>query len=53
MAEDNTIPSLGSSEEWYLDLNHRFDLTGFHRDRVVVAGRTEFQTFEIFENRLW
>ncbi len=46
-------PGEWSLKEWYLDLNHRFDLTGFRRDRVVVSGRTEFQSFEIFENRLW
>jgi spermidine synthase len=39
--------------DWFLDLNHEFDLTGFRRERVVVTGRTEFQDFEIFENRLW
>jgi spermidine synthase len=53
MSEDDTVPGVLSPEEWYLDLDHRFDLTGFRRDRVVVAGRTEFQRFEIFENRLW
>jgi spermidine synthase len=40
-------------DEWFLDLNNEFELTGFRRERVVVAGRTEFQSFEIFENRLW
>lgn len=53
MAGDRKEPGGWSPEEWFIDLNHRFDLTGFHRDRVVVSGRTEFQTFEIFENRLW
>jgi spermidine synthase len=46
-------PGAWPGEDWYLDLNHRFELTGFRRDRVVVSGRTGFQRFEIFENRLW
>jgi spermidine synthase len=53
MGGDPKEPGGWSPKEWYLDLNHRFDLTGFRRDRVVVSGRTEFQSFEIFENRLW
>ncbi|MFZ5448405.1 MAG: hypothetical protein ACOZFS_07190 [Thermodesulfobacteriota bacterium] len=40
-------------EDWFIDLSHRFDLTGFHRDRLLIRGRTKFQAFEIFENRLW
>jgi spermidine synthase len=53
MAGDNKEPGGWSSEEWFIDLTHRFDLTGFRRERVVASGRTGFQTFEIFENRLW
>jgi spermidine synthase len=53
MAANHKEPGRWAGEEWYLDLSHRFELTGFRRDRVVVAGRTEFQAFEIFENRLW
>lgn len=53
MAGDRKEPGGVSPEEWFMDLSHRFDLTGFHRERVVASGRTEFQTFEIFENRLW
>jgi spermidine synthase len=53
MGGDPKEPGGWSPKEWYLDLNHRFDLTGFRRDRVMVSGRTEFQSFEIFENRLW
>jgi spermidine synthase len=53
MAADSKDAGGWSPEEWFIDLEHRFELTGFHRDRVVVSGRTEFQTFEIFENRLW
>jgi hypothetical protein len=53
MAEDRREPEDWPGPEWYLDLTNRFELTGFRRDRVLVAGRTEFQAFEIFENRLW
>jgi spermidine synthase len=40
-------------EDWFIDLNNRYELTGFHRERVVLTGRTGFQAFEIFENHLW
>lgn len=53
MAEADKEPQGWPPEDWFIDLSHRFDLTGFHRDRVVMTGRTGFQTFEIFENRLW
>jgi spermidine synthase len=53
MAVDRGDPEGRPGPEWYLDLNNRFELTGFRRDRVLVRGRTGFQAFEIFENRLW
>jgi spermidine synthase len=53
MAVDRRDPGGWPGQEWYLDLNSRFELTGFRRDRVLVTGRTGLQTFEIFENRLW
>jgi spermidine synthase len=53
MAVNRGDPEGWPGPEWYLDLNSRFELTGFRRDRVLVTGRTEFQAFEIFENRLW
>jgi spermidine synthase len=53
MAVDRRDPEGWPGQEWYLDLNNRFELTGFRRDRVLVTGRTGFQAFEIFENRLW
>jgi len=53
MAAEGKEPQGWDPKDWFIDLNHRFDLTGFHRDRLVLAGRTEFQAFEIFENRLW
>ncbi len=53
MAGESKEPQGWPPEDWFIDLNNRFDLTGFHRDRVVQTGRTGFQTFEIFENRLW
>jgi len=53
MVVDRREPEGWPGPEWYLDLNNRFELTGFRRDRVLVTGRTGFQAFEIFENRLW
>jgi spermidine synthase len=53
MFEDNNTPDAGLGAEWFVDLATRFDLTGFRRDRVLVAGQTRYQSFEIFENRLW
>jgi len=53
MSGDRQEPGGWSPEEWFIDLSQGFDLTGFHRERVVASGRTGFQTFEIFENRLW
>jgi spermidine synthase len=53
MAEEGKEPQSWPPKDWFIDLNNRFDLTGFHRDRVVLRGRTGFQAFEIFENRLW
>lgn len=52
MAAESKGPQGWPPEDWFIDLN-KFDLTGFHRDRVVLTGRTGFQAFEIFENRLW
>lgn len=53
MAEEGKSPQGWPPKDWFIDLNNRFDLTGFHRDRVVMTGRTGFKTFEIFENRVW
>jgi spermidine synthase len=53
MIVERREPEGWPGQEWYLDLNNRFELTGFRRDRVLVTGRTGFQAFEIFENRLW
>lgn len=53
MAEEGKEPQGWPTEDWFIDLTNRFDLTGFHRDRVVLTGRTGLQAFEIFENRLW
>jgi spermidine synthase len=53
MVEDSKDPQGWPPKDWFIDLTNRFELTGFHRDRVVMTGRTGFQTFEIFENRLW
>jgi len=53
MASDRREPEGVAGPEWCLDLNSRFEVTGFRRERVLTAGRTAFQAFEIFENRLW
>jgi spermidine synthase len=53
MAGESKEPRGWHPEDWFIEQNNRLDLTGFHRDRVVMTGRTGFQTFEIFENRLW
>jgi len=53
MAEESNEAQSRPPEDWFIDGNDRFDLTGFHRDRVLLTGRTGFQAFEIFENRLW
>ena len=53
MAAESKEPRGWPPEDWFIDLDNRFDLRGFHRDRVVLSGRTGFQAFEIFENRLW
>jgi spermidine synthase len=53
MEQENRAPQGWPPEDWFIDLNNRYELTGFHRERVVLTGRTGFQTFEIFENRLW
>lgn len=53
MAAEGKEPQGWDPKDWFIDLNHRFDLTGFHRDRMLLKGQTGFQTFEIFENRLW
>ncbi len=53
MAAESNGPQGWPPEDWCIDLTNRFDLKGFHRDRVVLTGRTGFHTFEIFENRLW
>jgi spermidine synthase len=53
MVGESQKPPGWPPEDWFIDLHNRFDLTGFHRDRVVMAGRTGLQAFEIFENRLW
>jgi spermidine synthase len=53
MAGDSKEPQGWLSEDWFIDLNNRFELMGFQRDRVLLKGRTKFKTFELFENRLW
>jgi spermidine synthase len=53
MADKSKGPQGWPPKDWFIDLSNRFDLTGFHRDRVLLTGRTGFQAFEIFENRLW
>jgi len=53
MVEESRAPQVWPPEDWFIDLNNRYELTGFHRERVVLTGRTGFQAFEIFENRLW
>jgi spermidine synthase len=53
MARESKGPQGWPPKDWFIDLSNRFDLTGFHRDRVLLTGRTGFQAFEIFENRLW
>ena len=42
-----------SPEDWCIDLSHRFDLTGFRRERVVVraaARRAGFLLVMVKEN---
>jgi spermidine synthase len=39
--------------DWYVDASNHYDLTGFLREKVLVTGKTRFQEYEIFENRLW
>jgi spermidine synthase len=53
MAKESKAPPSWPPEDWFIDLHDRCDLTGFHRDRVVMTGQTGFQTFEIFENQLY
>jgi spermidine synthase len=53
MAPESNVPQVWPPEDWFIDLSNRYELTGFHRERVVLAGRTGFQAFEIFENHLW
>ncbi|MEJ2672006.1 MAG: spermidine synthase [Deltaproteobacteria bacterium] len=52
MAPESKQPP-GWPPDWFIDLTSRFELSGFHRDRVLMTGQTKFQAFEIFENRLW
>jgi spermidine synthase len=53
MTGDGKEPQGWLPQDWFINLSNRFELTGFHRDRVLLTGRTKFKTFEIFENRLW
>ncbi|MDP3181554.1 MAG: hypothetical protein Q8M54_01900 [Desulfobaccales bacterium] len=39
--------------DWFVDAWNQADLTAFLKDKVLVFGKTQFQEYEIFENRLF
>ncbi len=39
--------------DWFVDFSGPADLIAYQRARTVVSGRTRWQEYEIFENRLW
>jgi len=41
------------SENWFIDLSSPADLVAYEKQEVLVSGKTRFQEYEIFLNRLW
>jgi spermidine synthase len=39
--------------DWFIDRGSPADLIAYQRERVLVSGKTRFQEYEIFENRVW
>jgi spermidine synthase len=39
--------------DWFLDQDSPLDLIAIKRNKVLAAGKTSFQEYEIFENALW
>jgi spermidine synthase len=38
---------------WFIDFGSPADLVAYLKEKVLVSGKTRFQEYEIFENRLW
>ncbi len=56
MAAAKQIPGQAQSwppGDWFVDALNQADLTAFLKDKVLVSGKTQFQEYEIFENRLF
>jgi spermidine synthase len=39
--------------DWFIDPANAADLVAYAKQQVVVAGRSRFQEYEIFESRVW
>jgi spermidine synthase len=39
--------------DWFIDLGSPADLVAHFKERVLIAGKTRFQEYEIFENPIW
>jgi len=48
----NSTPSWPAGE-WFLDRSSPEDLVAYHKQEVLVSGKTGFQEYEIFVSRLW